>query len=204
MIVLDIETSGLSPEKNGIWQIGAIDLDNPDDKFIEEGRIDCDDAAEAGALLVIGKTEDELRDIGKRSQKELLALFFEWCRVIKAKTCLCQNPQFDSVFISMKARKYGMENPLHFRAFDLHSLAQMKHFSVRGNFFMEGGFSKMSLKGVLEFCGMEDSREAHNAIEDCMLEAECFSRLVYGKGMFEEYSQFKIPDYLKNKQGIND
>ena len=30
MIVLDIETSGLCPEKNGVWQIGAIDLTNPE------------------------------------------------------------------------------------------------------------------------------------------------------------------------------
>ena len=67
-IVLDLETSGLDKVNCGIWQIGAIDLNNQEE-FLEEGRIDDEDVAQEGALRVIGKTEEELRDKNKRSQK---------------------------------------------------------------------------------------------------------------------------------------
>ena len=42
MIVVDIETSGLYPEKHGIWQIGALDFYNSQNVFLEEARIDFD------------------------------------------------------------------------------------------------------------------------------------------------------------------
>ena len=43
MIALDIETSGGNPVKYGIWQIGAIELENPKNIFLEEARIDEED-----------------------------------------------------------------------------------------------------------------------------------------------------------------
>ena len=57
----------------------------------------------------------------------------------------------------------------------------------------------MGLKNILTFCGMQDNRKVHNALEDAKLTAECFSRLVYGKNLFPEYAQFKIPMGLKKK-----
>ena len=33
MIVLDIETSGIDRVKCGIWQIGALELENPKNQF---------------------------------------------------------------------------------------------------------------------------------------------------------------------------
>jgi len=41
--------------------------------------------------------------------------------------------------------------------------------------------------------------KAHNALEDCRLEAECFSRLVYGQNLIQEYARFPIPKYLTKK-----
>lgn len=43
MIVVDIETSGLDFNKCGIWQIGALELENPANTFLEEARIDDED-----------------------------------------------------------------------------------------------------------------------------------------------------------------
>lgn len=197
MIVLDIETSGLSPEKNGIWQIGAIDLTNPENYFLEECRIDDEDEVSDGGLEIGGVTEEQIRNKSKQSQKELLIRFFDWMNSVDFKNCICQNPQFDLVFISLKARKYNLIPTFHHRAFDMHSMAQMKYFDVKGTFLILEGISKMSLKEILEFCGMRDSRGAHNALEDCKLTGECFSRIVYGKNLFEEYKEFEIPDYLK-------
>ena len=36
MIVLDIESSGLDSGRCGIWQIGALEFENPSNTFLQE------------------------------------------------------------------------------------------------------------------------------------------------------------------------
>lgn len=194
-IVLDIETSGLDKTKCGVWQIGAVDLNNKEE-FFQEGRIDNQDIAEEGALKVIGKTEAELRDENKQSQKELLKEFFKWIETRQVKNFLCQNPQFDLTFIEIKAKKYDLDMPFKYKCFDLHTISQMVYHRIHGRFLFKEDSSEMNLKNILEFVGMEDNRQAHNALEDTKLTAECFWRLMYGKNLFPEYSEFKISKEL--------
>lgn len=196
MIVVDIETSGIYPEKHGIWQIGALDLFNPENTFLEEARIDNDDEIAEEALKVTGKTESQLRDQKKHLQKKLLENFFDWTETVKMKNCLCQNPQFDLGFMTYKARKYALKVPFHYRAFDLHSFASQKHYQFNNKFLIEKDHSGMGLSNTLRLCGLQDNRKAHNALEDAKLTAECFSRLINGLSLFQEYSQYKIPEYL--------
>ena len=213
-VVLDIETSGLDRIKCGVWQIGAIDL-NTMEEFLEEGRIDDDDTIESDALLVIGKTEEYLRDEEKQSQKELIGQFFKWISGRAMRNVLCQNPQFDVSVIEIRAKKYGLKKPIQHRAFDLHTVAQAMHLKINKEFLIRpgkdtSGFeSNMNLTNVLEFCGIPDNRtqlidgkviqkgKPHNALEDCKLTAECFSRLLYGKNMFPEFTKYKIPLEMK-------
>jgi len=205
MIIVDIEASGVDFEKCGIWQIGAVDLNNPENVFLEESCIDDEDQIinpkfGKPVLEVIGKTEEELRDKNKQSQKEMLVKFFEWAKKVKINNLICQNPQFDLSFILIKAQKYGLDVPFHYRALDLHSIAQMKYFEINESFLIDNEKNRLELglSKILEFCGMEDNRNIHNALEDCKLEGECFWRLVYGKNLFPEYFKFPIPNYLKN------
>jgi len=218
MIVLDIETSGGDMEKCGIWQIGAIEFENPKNYFLEEAHIDSDDSVEEEALTITGKTQEDLRDKDKQSQKELITHFLEWMNFVDEKDLLCHNPQFDQSFLRIKAKKYFDKDPfwpdLH-RAFDLHSIAQMKFFEINKKFLVKEGHSDMGLRNILSFCGMKDNRmrlngtevinkgTVHNALEDCKLEGECFSRLMHGENLFPEFSEFEIPDYLK-QGGEND
>lgn len=199
-IVLDIETSGLDMVRCGIWQIGAYDF-MTGEKYLQESRIDDEDEILDGGkrpvLEVIGKTEEELRDKNKQSQKELLQHFFEWVEKKPMKNFLCQNPQFDVDFLEIKARKYGLEMPFHHRSFNLHDFAQSKYHQLYGKFLVKEGISDMGLSNILTFCGMEDNRQAHNALEDAKLTAECFSRLLKRKNLFPEYSQYEIPEALK-------
>ena len=209
MIVLDMETSGLDLVKSGIWQIGAIDLNNPEDQFIEEARIDDDDIISDGALKVTGKTEEELRDPNKQSQKEMFAKFIEWIGNRPMKNLLCQNPQWDFSWLSIRVEKYGLKKPFPYRTFDLHTLAQTRYFDINKKFMIEGEKSGMNLLNTLKFCGLKDDRvmmknaevikegKPHNALEDCKLEGECFFRLVYGKNLFPEFSKFPVPGVLK-------
>lgn len=198
MIIVDIETSGVDFVKNGIWQIGAVDLENPENQFLEEGRIDDDDEIDEIALEITGKREEYIRDSLKRSQKDLIVSFFNWCEGVGGKMCGAQNPQFDLGFLFTKSRKYGLDIPIHYRAIDLHSIATLKHFQVFKKMLIKNGRSDMGLTNILKFCGMEDNRTAHNALEDAKLAAECFNRIIYGKTLFSEYLEFFIPEYLED------
>jgi DNA polymerase III epsilon subunit-like protein len=205
-IVLDIETTGTDLVKCGIWQIGAIDL-NTMEEFFDEARIDDENeiidlpAPAKPVLESIGKTEKELRDKNKQPQKELLKKFIKWIDKRKVRNFLCHNPWFDMGFINVKIDKYEIKRNFHHRAFDLHSIAQTKFHEINGKFlFKEEDLNEicsgLSLPKVLEFCGLKDERKAHNALEDCKLTGECFSRLICGKNLFPEYSKFKIPKEL--------
>lgn len=209
MIVLDIETSGLDMLKCSIWQIGALDFDNPQDYFLQEGRIDEDDYVDPAALVLLGKTEAELRDKSKQSQRELISNFQRWVERLIGRNAVCQNPQFDFSWIETKCRKYDIKNLLKHRIFDLHSIAQSRYHDKHGKFLLdkEEG-SAMNLSNILEMCGIPDKRREmrgseiiregtpHNALEDARLTAECLSRILYGKGKFQEFSEYAVPDYL--------
>jgi len=207
-IVMDLETSGLDMVKCGMWQIGAIDL-NTMEEFLEESRIDDDDIIQEEALKIIGKTEEELRDKSKQSQEEMIEKFFSWVAGKQMRNFLCQNPQFDVGFFEVKSNKYGLRRTFNFRAFDMHTLAQAKFFNLNNEFMVSRDSSDMHLTNILKFCGIKDNRRIvvkgeviqegnpHNALEDCKLTGECFSRIMEGKNMFKEYSNSEIPEELK-------
>jgi DNA polymerase III epsilon subunit-like protein len=202
MIVVDIETSGVDFVKCGIWQIGAVDFENPERIFIQEARIDDEDTLFTGndkkLFDIIGKTEEQLRDKTKQSQKEMLKNFFKWCEKSKIKNFMCENPQFDVAFLEIKALKYGLKFPFSYRAYDFHSVAQLKHLQVNKKILVDGKGSA-GLNFLLPFCGVKDERGFHNALEDAKLTAECFSRIFYGKNLLEQYKNQQIPEYLKQK-----
>ena len=201
-IIMDIEASGLDLVRCGIWQIGAVDL-NTMEEFFEESRIDDEDEivnvpdADKTVLEVIGKTEEELRDSNKQSQKQMLENFFYWVEQKPFRNFLCQNPQFDVAILQIKSRKYGIKIPFHYRSFDLHSTAQKTYHDLHNQFLIEEDHSSMGLTNILKLCGMEDNRQVHNALEDAKLTAECFSRLMYGKNLLEEYNKFPVPEVLR-------
>lgn len=204
MIVVDIETSGVHFVKSGIWQIGAVDFENPERVFLQEARIDDDDIIyEKGKVKlfdIIGKTEEQLRDKTKQSQKEMIRNFFKWCEKSKIKNFMCENPQFDLAFFEIRALKYGLEFPFHHRAFDLHSIASFKYLQLTGKLLIKEKRSDMGLTNALNFCGLKDERGFHNALEDAKLTAECFSRLMLGKNLIREYKDFPIPECLRRDE----
>ena len=117
--------------------------------------------------------------------------------MIQIKDCICQNPQFDWSFLNIKAAKYKLSFPFIHRAYDLHTIAQLKYFQLKNRFLIKQNISDMGLSKILIFVGMKDNRKEHNALEDVRLSAECFSRIVYGKNLIDLYKQFEIPPYLK-------
>ena len=78
MIVLDVEMSGLDPNRHSILSLGALDLDEPTNQFYEECRAwdgaEIDDAA----LAVNGFTREEAAAPEKQSEGALIASFIAW------------------------------------------------------------------------------------------------------------------------------
>ncbi|MEK6741926.1 MAG: 3'-5' exonuclease [Nanoarchaeota archaeon] len=197
MIVLDIESSGLDTGRCGIWQIGAVEFENPKNVFLEESRIDDEDEIAEEALMVIGKTKEDLRDKKKQSQKQMIENFLKWCKTCDERIVAGHNVGFDIIFIQSKCIRYGIKDKfsevIGVRTIDLHTLASLKYKEKKGQFKMKDGKtgkSDMNLLSVMEFCGLKDTRrvvekgkvikegEAHNALTDAKLTAECFRRLL--------------------------
>lgn len=207
MIIVDTERSGsIDFEKNGVWQIGAVEFENPSNTFFQEARIDDEDIINKESLRVTGKTEVDLRDKNKQSQKELISNFLKWSSKIENKIFVAQNTPYDFGFIVAKAKKYNLKIPFHHRTLDLHSVAVMKFLEIKGKLPFEKGESVLGLSRILEFCGIEDNRinlengnngTPHNGLQDAKLEAECLSRILNGRALFKEFEKFRVPEYLK-------
>lgn len=204
MIVVDIETSGLYPNKNGIVEIGSLVFENPNRTYNRLCRLDPEDEIDPVALELNGQSEKDVRDLNRISQKEMLGEFFEWIRKEGDFYVAGENVGwFDLAFIKIKADKYGSKFPFQHRSFDLNTAAQTRHKQVYGRFLTENGKSKMGLPEILEFVGFKDNRKKHKALEDCKLEAECIFRLLNGENLISEYNKFPIPDYLKRNKNDN-
>jgi len=211
MIIIDIETTGVNYWENGILSIGALCFDNPEKQFYGECRVDEDDIITEDALKINGFTKEEIKSEEKQTQKELIKSFFEWLEKQEIKILAGHNVGFfDLNFIKTKAKKYNLSIKTRYRSLDLCSVAQTIYFKIHRKFLLDDyKENATSLPEVLKFCGIKDKRieirnkelikqgKTHNALEDCKLEAECFSRLLYGKGLFEKYNKFSIPEYLK-------
>jgi len=212
MIVLDIETSGLNSKKCGILSIGAVCLNESNKEFYEEAKLDEEDIIEKEAMDVNGFSEAEMKDKNKQSQKRMIDKFLKWVEEQKVRMLAGHNVGFfDLNFIKNKMEKYELNFKTRYRSFDLCTVAQLRYFQINGKFlFDELGENAMNLSNALKVCGIEDERvkvelnkgvvkkgKPHNALEDAKLTAECFSRLMYGKNLFPEFSKFEIPKELK-------
>lgn len=192
MIILDIEASGKYTIGYGVWQIGALDTETGNE-FIEEARIDDEDNVSEEALKIIGKTESELRDKNKQSQKQLIQNFLKWAEKCKDKMIAGQNVWWDLIFLQNKCLKYGLikdiDEIIGHRVLDLSALAQIKYREKHGKFNIKEGKNAMNLSAALEFCGFKENRrkiidgkitegEPHNALEDVKLAEKCFRSLL--------------------------
>jgi len=195
MISLDIESSGLDSGKCGIWQIGAVEIENPENQFLEEAKIDNEDEITQEALTITGKTEVDLRNKEKQSQKQLILNFLEWAKNCKNKIIIGHNIGWDMAFIQNKCIRYKImdkfREAIGHRSFDTHTIAQIKYKEKNNEYLIkEEGKSGMNLSKMLNFCELKDDRiqmkagevikkgKPHNALEDDKLTAECFKKLM--------------------------
>lgn len=194
MIVVDVEASGTEYSKHSIVSIGAVDFDNPENRFYEECRIWERAHIMEGALQVNGFTEAEITDPSKMSEAEIVTRFIEWTYSMADRTLVGQNVSFDRDFLKAAAQRAGVNWDLPYRTLDTHSLCWM-HIVKRGlpvPIDPQHKRSMLDLDAILNYCGIEEEPHPHNALTGALCHAEVASRLLFNKKLLPEFSHAQI------------
>ncbi|MCX6820229.1 MAG: 3'-5' exonuclease [Candidatus Adlerbacteria bacterium] len=196
MLVVDIEASGLDAKKNSIVSIGALDLDHPENQLYEECRVWDGAHIEEQALEVNGFTREQITDLAKQSEGDLVHKFKIFAEGVAERTLAGQNVSFDRDFLQAAAARAGHTSwPFAHRTIDTHTLCFM-HMVKRGvtpPVDPEKHHSSLNLDAVLNYCGIPSEPQPHNALTGAKSHAEVISRLLYDKKLLPEFEAFEIP-----------
>jgi DNA polymerase III epsilon subunit-like protein len=195
MLVIDIEGSGTEPHLHSIVSIGAVDLHAPERRFYGECRVWDGAHIMEGALAVNGFTEAQITDPEKLSEAELVTQFLEWSQHLSDRTLAGQNVSYDRDMLRAAAIRAGLSWDLAYRSIDTHTLCYM-HMVTRGltpPVDTQHRRSALNLDAVLNYCGIPDEPEPHNALTGALCHAEVISRLLYHKPLLPEFSAYPIP-----------
>ena len=195
MLILDIEASGTDYDKHSIVSIGALDLNNPDNRFYEECRIWDGAHIMDGALEVNGFTEEEITDVNKQTEEELIKKFIAWAEPLEDRTFGGQNVSFDRDFVRSACARAGLNYTFAYRTIDSHTLAWM-HIIKKGEkppVDEEHKRSALNLDAVLNYCGIPEEPQPHNAFTGALSHAEVINRMLYDRKLLPEFDAFDIP-----------
>jgi len=195
MLILDIEASGTNYDKHSIVSLGAFDSDNSDHRFYAECRIWDGAHIMPDALVVNGFTEEEIRDETKMTEAELVIQFLEWTEHVADRTITGQNPSFDRDMLRAAVGRAGLNWSLAYRTLDTHTMCYM-HMITRGltpPLDEQHKRSALDLDAVLQYCGIPEEPQPHNALTGALCHGEVVSRLLYNKMLLPEFKHFPVP-----------
>lgn len=193
MIVLDLETSGLDPIKNGILSIGAVDFSNPKGEvFYAEPRLPEGKEIDDKALKINGFTRYDVRDPSKKPLRKVLIDFQNWLKCVKDSTIAGQNPFFDADFLRQAYREEGFDWNFGHRYVDLFSIAVSTYLINNLDMPKKNGRYDVGLDDILWSVGLSKRRGPHGALDDAKLEAEAFSRLMYTKNWSRDFEESPV------------
>lgn len=197
MIVIDIETSGLDPNRHGIISLGAVDFEKPDHIFYSECRVFDGADIDEQALVVNGFTESDITDPSKQDPKVLILAFTEYAKLCSDTTLAGMNPGvFDIPFLEKAAQRERLNWTFARRSIDLHTLCYAHMRMQRIPVPIKNKHSGINLARILEYVGLENIDVPHHALGDAKLTAECISRLLYNKPLLEEFKRYPLPSHL--------
>ena len=148
-----------------------------------------------GALEVNGFTEAEITDENKKTEAELVTEFLEWTQHMADRTLTGQNVSFDRDMLRAGAERAGLSWDLAYRTLDTHTMCWM-HIIKRGEqppIDEQHRRSALNLDAVLNYCGIPEEPQPHNALTGALSHAEVTSRLLYDKKLLPEFEQYEIP-----------
>ncbi|MBU0750471.1 hypothetical protein KKH15_03055 [Patescibacteria group bacterium] len=194
MIALDIESSSADPATGSIISLGAVDTDDTNNQFYDECRIWDGAHVKDEALKVNGFTRDEVVDLSKKSEAELIAAFVAWAtdRPINT-TFVSQNPSFDYGYVLAACDRANIEFPFARRTLDIHTLVWLHMVGQGIEPPMKNKHSDISLDTALQYCGIPEEPHPHNGLTGALSHAEVFNRIAYNKKSIEAFSNYELP-----------
>lgn len=195
MLIIDIEASGLNYEKHSIVSLGALDFDNPTNRFYAECRVWEGAHLDPEGLEVCGFTEAEVLDKNKMSEAELVRNFTDWSKDIADRTLAGQNVSFDRDMLRAATHRAHMDWNFAHRTIDTHTLCWMHMIKagLQPPLDEEHKRSALNLDAVLNYCGIPEEPQPHNALTGALCHAEVASRLLHDKKLLPEFEQYEIP-----------
>ena len=158
-VAIDLETTGLSPEKNQILEIGAWKVENAQVVSHYETLVQCPHPIDMRIQQLTGIT-DEMAAAGIPEQQAVKEML-EFCG---NATILGHNIRFDYSFMKAAALRYGYTYEAD--AIDTLKIAKKVLPDV----------PKRNLEYLCEYFGIETS-ESHRALEDARAAMELYKRL---------------------------
>lgn len=195
MIIIDIEATGVVYDKHSILSIGAIEYENPTNRFYGECRIWEGSHVMEEASAIHGMSEVEMNDPNKSTEAELVQSFMEWSQHMADRTLVGQNVSFDRDFLKAACARAHIPWDLAHRTIDTHTLCFMhmvKH-SLPPPIDEQHRRSALNLDAVLNYCGILSEPKPHNALTGAMCHGEVTSRLLHDRMLLPEFSDFSIP-----------
>ena len=195
MLVVDVEASGTEYQLHSMVSLGAVDFSNPERRFYRECRVWNGAHINAESLAISGFSEAEVTDSSRPTEGEVVREFLEWSQHLSDRTLVCQSVSFDRDFLKAAAFREGLSWDLAHRTIDTHTLCFM-HMVKRGltpPIDEQHRRSALNLDAVLNYCGIPDEPEPHNALTGALTHAEVTARLLYDQKLLPEFSEFPIP-----------
>lgn len=172
MISVDVETTGLDPEKSSLLSIGAVDMNDPTNTFYGECRAFDMALIFDEALNVNGFTMEQAKDKEQPSEKDLIIDFLDYVDSIEKKPIMCgMNVGFDFRFVEHACKRARLKTPFSFRTVDIHSLA---YFVYDGKI---NPFLILSLNYILQSLGLPKEPDPHNALTGAKCNVDCYNGL---------------------------
>jgi DNA polymerase III epsilon subunit-like protein len=197
MIILDVETTGLNPDTASIVSIGAIDFENPDDRFYEECRAWTGAEISDRALEVNGFSRNSVMDPTKQTEAQAAGKFLTWANTKSDKIIAGQNVHFDRGFINAALARAGQSSYFAQRIFDQHSVV-MYHHMLLGKTppISKRRESALNSDEIMAYVGLPPEPKPHIASNGALWEYEALYRLIYNRPSLPEFQQYSIP-YLE-------
>lgn len=199
MIVLDIEASGTNYEKHSILSLGALDLDHPENRLYLQCQAWEGAHIDPEALEVNGFSETEATDDTKETEAQLTAQFLTWAEGVEDQTLAGQNVSFDRDFVKAACERAKYNYPFAHRTIDTHTLAYMHHILHGQAVPFDKRHSALNLDAIMNYVGIPDEPEPHNALTGALAHAEVISRLLYHRPLLPEFSQYPLTDVCTPK-----
>jgi DNA polymerase III epsilon subunit-like protein len=196
--VLDIETSGLSPDRCAILSIGIVSYGERVNEFYREYYpFDGAEIVEE-SMKINGLDLDKIKRDSVNDPKNVVDDVRSFLQDSRCNVTAGQNPSFDRNFVNAYAERYDIDFRLPIWMLDMHSVC-MAYMLQRGIDIPKRDNVGLFLSGdrILEFAGLGAEPKPHNALNGARYEFEALCRLIYGKSVLPQFSNLPVPEILR-------